>query len=102
MDHPLVDLHEKENFAEIDFRMEILTFSRTAYERQTMESVQIEQHRGHHFLLNSRAEFNRSAIPRLGLKMGGKDVKDKAESEENKKEESLIAKIRELRKERNR
>jgi hypothetical protein len=95
----LVDQHEGEDFGQVDFRMEIVTYSRTAYERQIMEAVQIQHHREHN-LLNSKAEFNRSAIPRLGLKMGGKEYKEKQQEEkiENEKEENLAAKIRELRK----
>ena len=80
----LVDKHETENFDEIDFRMEVISFSRTAYERQIMEAVQMVYLHclhylsliyRHHHIQNSRAEFNRSAIPRLGLKMGGRDIK---------------------------
>ena len=89
----LVDKHENENFDEIDFRMEIISFSRTAYERQITEAVQIDHHRYHH-ILNSRAEYNRSAIPRLGLKIGGRDIKEKGEKEGNEKEEALVQKIR--------
>ena len=33
----LIDKHENENFDDIEFMMEILSFSRTAYERQTIE-----------------------------------------------------------------
>jgi hypothetical protein len=55
-----------------------------------MEAVQIDHNKYNHML----AEFNRSANPRLGLKL-----EDMAETE---KEESLIRNIRELRKQRNR
>ena len=78
----LIDKHEYENFEEVDFRMEVLSFSRTAYERQIMEAVEIQHHRESHFLLNSRAEFNRSAIPRLGLKLGEKEYKDMRKEEQ--------------------
>ena len=100
----LIDKHEHENFDDIEFRMEILSFSRTAYERQIMEAVQIQLHREDHHLLNSRAEFNRSAIPRLGLKLGDNEYKERKEeeSDEEKKEETILMKIRELKKERNR
>jgi hypothetical protein len=99
----LLDKHENETWNEIDFRMEIKTFSRTAFERQIMEACQIQHHRDQH-LLNSRSEFNRSAIPRLGLKFGDKEFKDKLkeENEADEKEETLAKKIRELRKQRNR
>ena len=100
----LIDKHEHDNFDDIEFRMEILSFSRTAYERQIMEAVQIQLHRDDNHLLNSRAEFNRSAIPRLGLKLGDNEFRERKqeESDEEKKEESIMMKIRELKKERNR
>jgi hypothetical protein len=98
----LVDLHETEDFSKADFRMEIITFSRSAYDCQVMEAVQIDHHK-HHHVLNSRAEFNRSAVPRLGLKLGGKDFKglEKDETAKSEKEETLMSKIRDLRKKRN-
>ena len=100
----LIDKHENENFDDIEFMMEFLSFSRTAYERQIMEAVQIQLHREDHNLLNSRAEFNRSAIPRLGLKLGDNEYKErkKEESDEEMKEETIMTKIRELKKKRNR
>ena len=52
-----------EEWKEIDFRMEIKNFSCTAFDRDQN-------------LLNSCSEFNRSAIPRLGLKF-----KEKLEEE---------------------
>ena len=54
-------------------------------------------------MLNSRAEYNRCAIPRLGLKLGEKDYKEmrKEEKEEDMKEETIMTKIKELRKRRN-
>ena len=68
-----------------------------------MEACQIQHHRDQN-LLNSRTEFNRSAIPRLGLKFVDKEFKDKLkeENEADEKEETLAKKIRELRKQRNR
>ena len=52
-----------------------------------------------HNLLNSRAEFNRCAIPRLGLKMGEKEYKEKwkelqIEEENEAKIEERIKKLR--------
>ena len=55
----LIDRHEDEDWDEIDFRMEIKTFSRTAFERQIMEACQIQYYRNQN-LLNSRSEFNRT------------------------------------------
>ena len=53
----MIDRHEDEDWDEIDFRMEIKTFSRIAFERQIMEACQIQYYRDQH-LLNSRSEFN--------------------------------------------
>ena len=99
----LIDQHEHENFADVEFRMEVLSFSRTAYERQIMEAVEIQLHRNDNHLLNSRAEFNRSAIPRLGLKLGDKEYKERSgeEREEEEREETILMKIKELKKKRN-
>ena len=98
----LVDKHEREDFTNVDFRMEVLAFSRTAYERQILEACEIQMNR-HHHIMNSKSEFNRSAIPRLGLKLGDIEYKEKykEEIEEKEKEESLLAKIKNLRKIRN-
>ena len=41
----LLDKHEEENFDDIDFRMEVIKFSRSAFERQIMESVIIQNRR---------------------------------------------------------
>ena len=87
----LLDQHEEEEFDTVDLRMEDMMFARSAYERQIMEAVQIQQHR-HHYLLNSRAEFNRSAIPRLGLKFCDKEYKEKQEEDqaETEKQETFV------------
>ena len=97
----MVDKHEGLELNQIDYRMEIICFSRTAFERQIKESVLIENRRDHH-LLNSKAEFNRSAVPRLGLKFGDKEFREmkEQEREEQEKEETLEMKIREIRKRR--
>ena len=53
--------------------------------------------------LNSKTEYNRSAVPRLGLKLGSSDyTENKEEKAADKKEETLVAKIRLLRKMRER
>ena len=96
----LIDQHEHEEWDKVDIRMETIVFSRSAFERQIMEAVQI-QHNRHHHLLNSRAEFNRSAIPRLGMKLGDREFKDKGERDKDEKEETLEAKIRAMRRDRN-
>ena len=63
----------------------------------------IQVNRKHH-ILNSKAEYNRCALPRLSLKMGDSEYKElkKNEEVEKGKEEALERKIRELRKVKNR
>ena len=99
----LLDQHESENFADIDFRMQVISYPRSAYERQILEAVLIQQNR-HHYLLNSRSEFNRSAIPRLSMRLGEKEFSQRVKEEklEDEKEENLKSRIRDLRKQRNR
>ena len=65
-------------------------------------SITIQKEREHH-LLNSRAEYNRCAVPRLTTKIGEKDYKkwERKNEEEREKEEILEEKIRTLRKNRN-
>ena len=97
-----VDLHHSEDMTKLQFGLKVLKYTRSAFERQIYESVSIEENRYHH-LLNSRSEFNRSAVPRLTCKLGDKSYK-KYEQEIEKdmeKEEGQVSKIRELIKERN-
>ena len=67
-----------------------------------MESVCIQQNT-HHHLLNSRSEYNRCSLPRLSTKLGDSDFKkyEKELEEAKKKEEGLEARIRSMRKMRN-
>ena len=84
------------------FWKKAVKFHRTTFERQISESVQIQNNRGDK-LLNSRAEFNRCALPRLALKMGEKafEQMEKEKDEEQKEDELIEYKIREMRKKRN-
>ena len=88
---------------EIEFGISVLKYTRSSFERQILESCLIQENR-HHHLLNSKAEYNRCAVPRLTTKIGEKDYEkyEKNIEEERKKEEILEGKIRQLRKERNR
>ena len=95
--------HEQEDQEEVRFGVKIRQFSKSSFERQILESVLIQQDR-HHYLLNSRAEYNRCAVPRLATKIGERDFKkwEKRQEKEKEKEEQLEKNIRNLRKERNR
>ena len=64
---------EEERWASIEFGMKIVKATRSAYERQVLESVIIQKERRHH-LMNNKAEWNRCALPRLTTKMGEVDL----------------------------
>ena len=68
-------------------RIRIVKQHRSAYERQVHESVVIQKNRGHH-LLNSKAEFNRCALPRLALRMGEREFSERY-MEKKRREEKL-------------
>ena len=99
----IVEIHEDEDPASIEFRMKAVKFHQSAFERQIFESVKIQLMRNNHTLLNSKSEFNRCALPRLGVKIGEKEFSKRKEEEylEKKKEEEIEGKINELKKRRN-
>ena len=94
----LVDRHDRDNFNEAEFRMKAVRFHNSSFERQIHEAVLIQTNRDQHSLLNSRSEFNRNAIPRLGLKMGDKEYN---ENGKEKKEAGIEEEILAMRKEKN-
>jgi hypothetical protein len=96
-----LDKHE-ENPSEMKFQIKAVNYPRSAFERQILESVMLQSSRSHS-LVKSKAEFNRSALPRLGLKMGDQELKmkEKENEEEIKREEILDMKSKNLRKQRN-
>ena len=81
------------------FRMEVIKFTRTSFERQILESVCIQQNTQHN-LLNSRSDYNRCSLPRLSTRLGDKEFKkyEKQLEEAKKKEESLEQRIGDMRK----
>ena len=93
----ILDKHE----GEVKFQMQAVKFHRSAFERQVHEAVLIQANRGHN-ILNSRSEYNRCALPRLGTKLGERETKEKEVEEEERKEQELEERIRNLRKERQR
>ena len=76
--------------------MRILKSTRSAFERQILESVLIQKERKKHHLLNAKAEYNRCALPRLTAKLGDKDLEKWREEDraEMAKESSIEEKIR--------
>ena len=98
----IIDKHENDNPSEIKFELKIIKYTKSSWNRQILESVIIQQERKH-YLLNSKAEYNRSAVPRLTAKMGEQQFKQwgKDEEKDKKKHEELESKIRMMRKDRN-
>ena len=70
----MLEMHPGEERYQVEFGIKVLRFTRSSFERQVLESVIIQGKRDHH-ILNSRAEFNRCAIPRLVTKLGEKELK---------------------------
>ena len=97
-----VEMHAQEDPKALKFGMKAIKFTKSSFERQVLESVEIQNNR-HHHLLNSRSEFNRCAVPRMMCKLGDKTFKkNKQEIESDMaREEAQVSKIRELIKERN-
>ena len=97
-----MDKHRDENWDEIEMRMKILKTHKSPFERQIYEAVMIQEYRNH-FLLNSKSEYNRAALPRLGLKMGDKEFKkmDDETRESQAREELLEKEITKIKKYRN-
>ena len=87
----------------IRFGMRIIRTCKSSFERQIHESVLIQREREQHNILNSRSEYNRCSLPRLTTQLGESEYKKYSDelAEEKKQDEILEAKIRELRKLRN-
>ena len=83
--------------------MQVLAHTRTSFERQIREAVLIQQERGKHMILNSKSEYNRSALPRIVTLLGEQETKDweKKMTQEKIQEDETEAKIRTLCKQRN-
>ena len=96
-------MHGHEELNTLKFGMKVIRYAKSSFERQILESVEIQDNR-HHHLLNSRSEFNRCALPRMMCKLGDKTFKkNELEIETDMaREEMQVSKIRDLIKERNR
>ena len=95
--------HEGEALENVEFGMRAVQFTRSSFERQILEACKIQENRVKHTLLNSKSEYNRSAIPRIVTQLGEReDKKSRKEKEEEKKREDILEdKIKRMRKERN-
>jgi hypothetical protein len=94
-----VACHQGEDPQKIDFHMKVLAYHKSSFERQIDEAVKIQNNR-HHHILNSKSEFNRSSIPRLGVRLGGKNYRssqerdDEQQCAEEKIQEEMIRQLR--------
>ena len=72
-----VEMHAHEQFDTLKFGIKVIKvfkFTRSSFERQILESVEMQGNQ-HHHLLNTRSEFNRCAVQRLMCKLGDKNFK---------------------------
>ena len=97
--------HEQMDFSEVRWGMFILQYLRTAFERQIMEAVTIEKESKTSEILNSKAEWNQCALPRLVTRIGNSEAElkelEKEVLEEKRMDEEIEEKVRNLRKARN-
>ena len=78
----VLDKHEGETLDEVDFRMKVVRYHKSPFERQIHESVLIQASKSH-YLLNSKMEYNRWQIPRISIKMGEREIKERQKDLEN-------------------
>ena len=77
----IANYHKEMEVEDVKFGMRVVSFTRTALERQVLESVKIQEERERNWIMNSRSEYSRSTIPRLTAKMGEKDYDKLREKE---------------------
>ena len=78
-----LEYHREEDFENLKFGMKAVRFHKSAFERQIHESTTIQSMRMKHHILNSRAEYNRCALPRLGVRWGDREYKSKKKKEDD-------------------
>ena len=94
--------HQGEKMEMIKFGMRVIKNSRSAFERQILESVIIQEETKKHKIMNSKSEYNRCSIPRLTAKMGNREIdkqRDEDLREEREENEIVMKEIYERRKE---
>ena len=93
-----LDMHEGERMEDIKFGMRICKAANSAFDRQIAESVLIQANKTDHFILNSKSEYNRCALPRLTAKIGNYTLDELEEGKKKEKEEErkLTQKLRNL------
>ena len=90
----IILFHEDKEEQEVEFNMRVMKFHRSAFERQIHESVLIQSYRRENNIMNSRTEYNRCSVPRLGVKMNERAVKEVGEEEAIKLEQELEERIK--------
>ena len=93
----VVNHHRDMELEEVKFGMRVVSFTRSAMERQDLESVKIQEERSKNNIMNSKSEYSRCTIPRLTAKMGDKEYdkkRDKEKEEEKIMEEAVKLEIK--------
>ena len=78
------DKHAEEELEKMKFGGRIIDKPRTAFNRQISESVTIQHQKQKSFIINSKSEYNRCALPRLTANLGEIPV-EKLEKRRKKK-----------------
>ena len=101
----MVQEHHMVDMVDVRWGMFILDFKRSAFERQISEAVTIQQVASEKPVLNSRSEWNQSALPCLVTRLGNKEDElkqiEKELKEEKRIDDEIEEKIRTLRKAKN-
>ena len=82
----MLEMHSEEEIKDVEFGAKVIRFTRTAFERQVMESVLIQEEREQHHILNSKLEYNRCSFPRMTAKLGENEWEKKEKEGEEEKE----------------
>ena len=86
----VVNYHQGVPMDKIIFGMRVVQYTRTALERQVLESVLIQEEGKRHIIMNSKSEYSRCSIPRLTTKLGDKEYRKGRNGElEMEKEEEM-------------
>ena len=85
--------HEGSDFSDEKLGMCILIYQRCAFERQINEGVKIEKESKTSEILNSKAEWNQSQLPRLITRVGNTDEELKSLEKELETERKMEEKL---------
>ena len=70
----ILEQHEGCDFSGVKWGMKIVSSMRTAFERQIGEAVLIQKEVSKSHMLNSRAEWNQSSLPKITTKMSDNEM----------------------------